>query len=300
MHFRTVLASILIITSPICGMAFAAPTDLTMTDGRSTLSVSDLKRELLALPKSVRDIVARDKQQLAKYAASILSNRRAVEAANTSGIAESAEVLAVTAKARREAIARIYIESLLEKAKSTLPNDTAFLQFAKEKYTTNRDAYAIPESLRVAHILFRVNPEDESASETQVRSKAELALDALKKGADFATLAREQSDDGSAKQGGELPKWVTRGMMVPPFEKAAFALKPGEMSGLVRSRFGFHIIKVLEHRPASVRPFEDVREEIVKPLRDQQLNVRRAEIMSEINGTSEVVIDDAVFEALRP
>lgn len=224
-----------------------------------------------------------------------------MEAAVQTGIHESAEVGMETAKARRDAIARIYIERLLAKAEHELPPPVQYFELAKEHYKVNTANYTLPESIRVSHILFKVDVEKEGApTEAEVRAKAEQVLGELRGGADFAKLAQEHSEDaGSAKRGGELPGFVVRGKMVPPFEKAAFALPVGELSGLVRTRFGFHIIKVLERRPATVRPFEEVRDEIVQQLRAQRLSVVRSEIMQPINGTQEVVIDDAFMEALK-
>lgn len=281
--------------------AVAATAELLLTDGRTAISAADFKKELLALPAAVRNTVARDKRQLATYATSILRNRRLVEEAKQFAIAESPEVRAETAKAQREAIARIYLESLTAKAESSLPSDSAFITLAKEHYTVNQAAYTRPESVRVAHILFKYDPENDQISEEAVRVKAQRALDALKSGTNFPTLATEQSEDSaSAKQGGELPDPVLRGKTVPPFEKAAFSLKAGETSGLVRTRFGYHIIKVLERIPASIRPFDEVRDEIVKNLRDERFNQLHKEALKATMGTTEVVIDDEVLKALRP
>jgi peptidyl-prolyl cis-trans isomerase D len=99
------------------------------------------------------------------------------------------------------------------------------------------------ETVEAAHILFKV---DDPAEEAEVRSKAEAVLKRVKAGENFADLAKKYSDDtGSASQGGLLPPFQ-RGQMVKEFEDAAFSLKAGETSGLVRSQYGFHIIKVLK------------------------------------------------------
>jgi len=100
------------------------------------------------------------------------------------------------------------------------------------------------ETVEAAHILFKV---DDPAKEAEIKAKAESALKQVKAGQDFAALAKKYSDDpGSASQGGLLGSFQ-RGQMVKEFEDAAFSLKPGEISGLVRSQYGFHIIKALRH-----------------------------------------------------
>ena len=88
-------------------------------------------------------------------------------------------------------------------------------------------------------------------------------------GADFAELAKKHSADGSAQQGGDL-NFFTKGQMVPAFDQVAFALKPGQISDIVTTQFGYHIIKVTERRAASTVPFEQVSERIKEYLTEQQ------------------------------
>jgi peptidyl-prolyl cis-trans isomerase C len=88
-------------------------------------------------------------------------------------------------------------------------------------------------------------------------------------GADFAELAKKHSADGSAQQGGDL-NFFTKGQMVPQFDQAAFAMKPGQISDIVTTQFGYHIIKVTDHRPASTVPFEQVSGRIKDFLTEQQ------------------------------
>jgi len=126
------------------------------------------------------------------------------------------------------------------------------------------------ETVNASHILLKVT---DPAKDAEVKAKAEDVLKQAKAGADFATLAKKYSEDeGSQPQGGNLGAF-TRGRMMKPFEDAAFALKPGEVSGLVRTDYGYHIIKVLEHnfpnketsRPSLVRSVQiDKATEIVK------------------------------------
>ena len=100
------------------------------------------------------------------------------------------------------------------------------------------------------------------------RAKAEDVLAELKKGADFATLAKESSADvSSAAKGGDLG-YFAKGRMVPEFDAAAFALqKSGETSGLVETKFGYHILQLDDRRPPRTRPFEEVRDELMKEVR---------------------------------
>ena len=102
-----------------------------------------------------------------------------------------------------------------------------------------------------------------------MRDQAESVLKEVRAGADFAELAKKHSADGSAQQGGDL-NFFTKGQMVPAFDQAAFALKPGQISDIVTTQFGYHIIKVTERRAPSTVKFEEVSDRIKEYLTEQQ------------------------------
>ncbi|HYO15233.1 MAG TPA: peptidylprolyl isomerase [Thermoanaerobaculia bacterium] len=144
-------------------------------------------------------------------------------------------------------------------------------QQAKTFYDQNQARMKEPERLRLRHILIRVDENAPEADKQKAREKADSLLARIKGGEDFAKLAQENSDDpGSKARGGELPP-MGRGETVPPFEQAAFALqKPNDLSGVVQSQFGYHIIQLLERIPESQVPFEQAKGQIVQMLRQQQ------------------------------
>ena len=133
-------------------------------------------------------------------------------------------------------------------------------------YQQNIAQYTTPEQVTASHILFRIDGEDEAA----VRKQAEAVLARAKAGEDFAALAKQHSqDDSNNMNGGSLGEFG-RGTMVPEFEQVAFAMKPGEISDLVKTSFGYHIIKVEQNEPASTRPLVELRPEIEEQLRWQK------------------------------
>jgi peptidyl-prolyl cis-trans isomerase D len=138
----------------------------------------------------------------------------------------------------------------------------------KAHYQAREAQYKQPEQRRASHILIRVDEKASDADVAAAKTKADQLLAQLKKiPADFAKLAKQHSQDpGSADKGGDLG-YFGRGMMVKPFEDAAFALADNQLSGLVRSDFGFHLIRVTGIRPERVRPLDDVRDEIIVELR---------------------------------
>ena len=133
-------------------------------------------------------------------------------------------------------------------------------------YEQNKAQYSTEGRVRASHILLKTEGKDEAA----VRAKAEDLLKQARSGADFAALAKANSEDeGSAVNGGDL-NYFGRGQMVPEFEQAAFSLKSGEVSDLVKTTFGFHIIKVIESQPETTRPLAEVTPEIVDQLKWQK------------------------------
>lgn len=132
------------------------------------------------------------------------------------------------------------------------------------------DRFMVPEQVRARHILIKLEPDATEARRAEARKKAEDLLAKIKGGADFVALAKKHSEDTvSAALGGDLGMFG-RGRMVAPFESAAFALEPGQVSEVVESPFGLHLIKVEEKRAASTRPLDEVREEIVKTLSEER------------------------------
>ena len=147
-------------------------------------------------------------------------------------------------------------------------------------YAQNRARFEITDRIRASHILLMTDGE---AEEELKESEAEAAevLEKVRGGADFAGLARRYSEDpGTADKGGELG-WVTRGQMVPDFEKQAFLLEPGQISDVIKTEYGFHIIKVHERQDAQIQSFEEVKEEIRAELVQEQNYLNRTKFTDE-------------------
>ena len=147
-------------------------------------------------------------------------------------------------------------------------------------YAQNRARFEVPDRIRASHILFMTEGETE---EELKESEAEAAkvLEEVRAGADFAARARRHSEDpGTADKGGDLG-WVTRGQMVPDFEKQAFSLEQGQISDVIKTEYGFHIIKVHERQNAQIQSFEEVKEEIRTELAREQNYLNRMKFTDE-------------------
>lgn len=142
-------------------------------------------------------------------------------------------------------------------------------------YNENIDQFSTPEQVRVSHILIKTGAaKDEAAA----RAKAEDVLKQARSGADFAELAKKYSEDEeTAKQGGDMD-YIGRGRTVPEFEQAAFSLTPGTISDLVKTQYGFHIIKVADKKAATTRPLADVTPQIREQLSSEMAQNQVAEL----------------------
>lgn len=188
----------------------------------------------------------------------------------------------------------------------------------KDHYEKNKSRYVEPEQVQASHILFKIDkakfldpkalegltPEQRQKAEAEAQEKAKAdALSrakkvlplAKKKGADFAALATKHGEDPTAPKGGDLGYFNHR-RMVKQFSDVAFAMKPGEVSDLVETRFGFHIIKVFDHKPETQKPLAEVADSIQKSLLSRKQNEQRREVLKKLKDEVKVEIL-AKFEA---
>lgn len=159
-----------------------------------------------------------------------------------------------------------YLTFLNEQAMAGIQlNDQEIEQY----YKLNPDKFSSPELRQARHILIRSDAKDSAELKAAKRKKLEAILALAKAGKDFGQLAREHSEDASGKNGGDLG-FFSKGQMVPPFAEAAFALKEGEISPVVETQFGLHLIKLEKIKPAAVTTLAAARERIITELKTQR------------------------------
>ena len=152
-------------------------------------------------------------------------------------------------------------------------------------YRQNRQRFEVSERIRASHILFTTEGKSDE-EKTALQEKAQSILAEIKQGADFAELAKEHSGDpGTAPKGGDLG-WITRGQMVPNFEQASFALKAGEISDVITTDYGFHIINVHERQNSHVQALDEVLDEIRQEITQDRNYSARMEIVDESIATA--------------
>jgi peptidyl-prolyl cis-trans isomerase D len=144
-------------------------------------------------------------------------------------------------------------------------------------YNSHIDEYKVENRVHVEHILFKTVGKTD-AEIAEIRQKAEDVLKKAKSGANFEDLAKKFSeDDGTKPKGGDLG-WIVEGQTVPEFQQAAFTLPKGSISDLVKTQYGFHIIKVIDHEQAHTKPFEEVRSSIEPTVLDEKVSAEANDI----------------------
>jgi peptidyl-prolyl cis-trans isomerase D len=165
----------------------------------------------------------------------------------------------------------------------------------KAQYQQNIQQYQVPNRAHVEHVLLMTVGKTDAEVE-EIRQKAEDVLKQAKKGAKFEDLAKKYSEDpGTKDKGGDLG-WITQGQTVPEFEKTAFGLDKGKISDLVKTQYGFHIIKVLDKETAHTKPFEEVKDSIKVPLllakADKLASDEADQLSATIRRSNKVSLDD--------
>ena len=141
----------------------------------------------------------------------------------------------------------------------------------KSYYEANPQLFQQPEQVKASHILIKVNADAPQEEKDKARKKIESVQKKAKKGEDFATLAKTYSEGPSGPNGGDLG-YFRRGQMVKPFEDAAFNLNPNETSDIVETQFGYHLIKVVDKKPAQTVAYADVKEQLSEHLKKQRID----------------------------
>jgi peptidyl-prolyl cis-trans isomerase C len=206
------------------------------------ITADDFNAEVENLPPVVRQM-AQSPEGKKELIDGMIFRELVLEQAKKDGIDKSKDVVARLESVKKMVIVEAFVRKKLEQDVKISDDEM------KKFYEMNKEKFKTGEQLRTSHILVKSE------------QTAQDILAQLKKGANFEDLARKYSVDGSAAKGGDLG-WFSKGTMVPEFEQAAWSLKDGEISGVVKTQYGFHIIKVTGKRPAGIRSYDEVKDQI--------------------------------------
>ncbi|MEN6437990.1 MAG: peptidylprolyl isomerase [Syntrophobacter sp.] len=160
----------------------------------------------------------------------------------------------------------------------------------KSFYDKNPEIFKSPEMIRASHILVKVDEKASAEDKAKALEKIKDVQRKIKDGGDFAALAKEVSDDpGSKETGGDLD-FFQRGQMVPAFENAAFALKPGEVSDIVETEYGYHLIKATDKKEAGVMSYEEIQPRIEQHLKNEAVSQQLTQYVDKLKSAAKVEI----------
>jgi peptidyl-prolyl cis-trans isomerase C len=157
----------------------------------------------------------------------------------------------------------------------------------KAYYDSNPQMFKQPEQVKASHILIKVDAGAVEAQKKEARQKIENVQQKVKNGDDFAQLAKEYSEGPSKTRGGDLG-YFQRGQMVKPFDDAAFSMKKDEVSGIVETRFGYHIIKVYDKKPAQTLAYADVKERLSERIKQEEVEKQATEYISQLKKDAKI------------
>ncbi len=157
----------------------------------------------------------------------------------------------------------------------------------KDYYDGHTDLFKQPEKIQASHILIKVDPGVDESVKTDALKEIKKLQKELKEGGDFAALAREHSQCPSGARGGDLG-YFGRGQMVKPFEDAVFLLKPGEISGIVETDFGYHLIKAGDKKPETITDYKDIKDRLAQYLKQMKTGEEMKEYIEKLKEQAKI------------
>lgn len=281
--------SLLALLTLVTGMAAAqAPVPLVVGENGATVTKEDIAAAAQRIPEASRQAVMSRVNNLSRQAEEIYIRRALAVDAERAGLDKDPVTQALLRQARERILSDAQIQALEQTAKLS---DETVKAYARDVYRTNPKRFETPVQTRARHILVARSPDGKA------EERAAEILAQARKGENFEELARKHSADyATATRGGDLG-FFSPGTMVKPFEDAVAKLtQPGQISDIVETEFGYHIIKLEARREAGVRAFEEVREALEREIRAKAAQEARQARIDVIQRAAKV--DVPAMEAL--
>jgi peptidyl-prolyl cis-trans isomerase C len=214
-----------------------------------------------------------------------VSNLRA-QFADDEGFAGALEQIGISKdELRTEFRRQIAIQEMIDL--DIAPSVSVSEQEPRDYYENNPDFFVTPEQVQARHILILVSPDAGEEEKSEARSRMEEIRNRVVAGEDFAELASQFSEDGSSASGGDLG-YFRREQMVKPFADAAFSLMIGQLSGIVATEFGYHLIQVTDKKAESIVPYDEIQARIVQYLHREKVMVAIEELAAQLRSRAEI------------
>ncbi len=255
------------------------------------ITTGELQEELDKLPPYLKGRVATPEGRR-EFLENLLTRRALMLEAEDLGLEKDPQI----ARQITEYKERLILQKLMQENIPKEPQITD--EDLQAYYDEHADEFKVGEQVRARHILLKVDAKDAGDKRAAVRKKAEDLLKRARRGENFEKLAKEHSEDGSASRGGDLG-FFPRGRMVEEFEKVAFAMtKEGEISNLVETKFGYHIIQFVGRQPAKEKSFEEAKEQIRRRLAPQRQREGYQTFVDNVKQKHKITIQEDVLASL--
>jgi peptidyl-prolyl cis-trans isomerase C len=244
----------------VSGTAIADEKQVVAQIGEKQVTMADFDRWMTFNSESTQKEVMGDSKKKETMLTQIITAMVISDIARQEGFNNREDIQEKMQLMLNHYLALEYLDKVISKQARVSEEDI------QKYYEENKERFSLKESVRARHILIKTNKTMTEQDREAAKKKLENILDQIKKGSDFAELASQYSEDTATNiKGGDLG-FFNRGRMVPQFEDAAFSLNPGEVSGIIETAYGYHIIKVEERRPETTKPLSEVKNMIVKTL----------------------------------
>lgn len=271
-----ILLFLFAITSIISGCGGEKSKPLANVNDK-VITVGDFEKRLSKLPPYYRNLASQRKRD---FLEDLIVEQLLYEEALKRGLNRDAEVKDLL----REAKKKILVGRLIEieiRGKSSVSEEEI-----KAYYEAHKDEFITPVQLRASHIL------------VDTEADAKTILQRLKEGADFAELARQYSKDPSKDKGGDIG-YFSRGQLIPEFENICFGLEVGQISDIVKTQFGYHIIKLTERKESGTRELSEAKDEIIRDLKGQAEREGFEHLLKSLKSKARIKINEELFKKVE-
>lgn len=266
---------------------------ILLSAGEIVVTAQDLQQRFLLLPKTEHDKILAGPDSLKDFLRLIYQDKHMAVAAERLKLNEDPAVQAKLILVQQQVLA----EALREHTRKQIESPD-FAALAREHYTVRRDEFQLPEQFKAAHILKKVQCDCEREPKRQVMEQLRVRLQG---GEEFATLAKAESEDVStAPQGGDLGRWFKRSDVVAPFADALAKLEKGQVSDIVETQYGFHLIKKLDDQPARLQSFDEARESLEQRLRGSYVDDQIVERAKDYLPPADAKFNETALQSLLP
>ena len=293
MSFFLRMLSIMVIVTVIAPHGLLAQDKEVLAKiGNKTITVSDLNKVIGFYEPEQRKAIDKNPQIKENILWQMIRSTVVANIAKKKGFDKKPDIKNQQELMINNFLAAVYLQKeIIDKI--TINDDKA-----RSYYKDHTETFKTPDMIRARHILIKTETSATDEEKKKAKAKAEEVLTKIKKGEDFSKLATEVSDDpGTKDKGGDLD-FFSKGSMVPAFEEVAFSLKPGEVSGIIETEYGYHLIKMEEKKDAHLEPYENIKDKVkdqalqemrkaaVTEFVDKALKNARVEVYSGLTGKS--------------